>query len=126
MSYIPGDATNTLTELVNNDDYWILMNEPGRLKVEGPIALDNLVLEGGVNVIGLPGFRRCNLVELMRNNPGLERIWSYNINGSDWHMRDLSSPAFLQSLQHTMAGCGYFVVVNTATTINLQGHLDHT
>ncbi|MEE8401815.1 MAG: hypothetical protein V3R86_06650, partial [Candidatus Hydrothermarchaeaceae archaeon] len=103
---------NPLTTMAIDRGYWINMNSPDTLELNGTVpsltTIDVNVLDGaGWNLVGYPTFATQNITTVL-SGVNYTSVYTY-INGS-WHW----STKFFNPLTEMTTGQGYWIRVNEA------------
>lgn len=107
--YVPGGSSNTLGDIRPYRGYWIRMNRPRTLTVEGNVpermAID---LKTGYNLIGYPSLevKKINdTIEPIKDK--VDIIWYYNTSGDSW--KKYVPGSLFNTLQYFEPGKAYWI-----------------
>ncbi len=115
--YIPWfDAVQTLTELLPNHGYWIYVNEPAELIIEGSLSESDVIIpQDNLVLIGLPGLAMQTTDQLLTKTPSIEKIATYLGDELGWRTYNAGDPNFVNNLSATMTGRGYWMMSGSTT-----------
>ncbi len=119
VEYLPGGASNTLTELLPNHGYWIFMVQPGQLVLQGQINAVNVDIPANTpTLIGVPGLAYHFINNLISQYPDIERLSCFNSQSQSWLVYNSMSPTFANNLQEIKPGQGCWIVSSTPISIS--------
>ena len=122
--YEPGGSSNTLTEMLPNHGYWILMTEAASLLVGGSISTAGVTLPAQTPVlVGMPGLASRRVEKLQSAYADILTIWAYARNSDTWSCYDATAPAFVNTLAAAAPGQGLWILADEETTIDVPSGL---
>jgi PIN domain nuclease of toxin-antitoxin system len=113
QEYIPGSASNSLSEIEPGRGYWIYMESGGQLEIQGEPASNSIQLKTGWNLAGYNSTKRSTVesaLESIRNQYSV--IYSYD-PGSNSYKGNI--PGIDNSLTELEPGKGYWIYADRAT-----------
>ncbi|MFC1717357.1 M6 family metalloprotease domain-containing protein [Candidatus Poribacteria bacterium] len=101
---------NNLAEMESGVGYWLMMNQPATLIVQGTPPTTVISLKAGWNLVGYSS-RTSMPVEDCPPALGnrCNSIWTYNSEAGEWLRYDANVPAFLNTLESLQSGSGYWI-----------------
>jgi hypothetical protein len=109
--YAPG-MFGSLNEMTWDRGYWIKMNLPGELDIQGTEPGQTAIfLKGGRwNLVGYPSLQQKSVVECMSGvASNIDSVWEYNAQSKSWAVY---IPGGSSDLQFMKPGCGYWIKAN--------------
>jgi len=101
---------NDLNELEACVGYWIMMNQPGTLVVQGTPTATTISLKTGWNLVGYNSQTPMPIEDYLYTiEGGRNAILTYDPEAGQWLRYDTNAPAFLNSLQYLEPGAGYWI-----------------
>jgi hypothetical protein len=116
--YVPGGASNSLSDLSVENGYWVKLNATGTLNVSGAEpASTNITLVSGWNLVGYPKLTSQEVGAAVNSSIGgnYQIIWQYNAAAGNWS-RYVPGGAS-NSLINLTAGNGYWIKMNATDTL---------
>ncbi len=131
--YVPGAGDNTLTALLPNYGYWILMTVPGQLHLEGPVSAVSVNIPADTPVlVGFPGITGQGIQSVLGQYPQIQGLWAYAGAQAGWDTYTSGNPEYVNTLPGTSSGRGYWIVSNEAIALTAPApgdvryyHTDH-
>ncbi|UCF32259.1 MAG: VCBS repeat-containing protein [Phycisphaerales bacterium] len=116
--HIPGGGGNTLTELLPNHGYWILMTVPGQLQLQGLVSAVSVNVPADTRVlVGFPGLTAQGIESVLEQYPQIQGLWAYAGAQSGWDVYQSGIPAYVNTLTGTSSGRGYWIVSSEAIAL---------
>ena len=104
---------NDLEEMEAHLGYWIMMNQPATLIVEGSSPASAIPLRAGWNLVGYNSQTPALLDDYLSTvEDSCNSIWTYDATAGEWLQYYASAPAFLNDLEYLEPGNGYWIEVN--------------
>jgi hypothetical protein len=109
-------GANTLTDLDNTKGFWVYLDSPGTLSIEGHFPGWTIFqLHPGANLISWPAMDARSVGYVMSPISGkYTKIYRYDSSdpGNPWRVYDASLPPGANTLTHLDPGGGYWVYVD--------------
>ncbi len=104
---------NDLGKMESGVGYWIMMNQPATLIVQGTPPATAISLKTGWNLVGYSS-RTAMPIEDYISTVGSKcnSIWTYSPQTGEWLRYDANAPAFLSSLGYLQPGSSYWIDAN--------------
>ena len=104
---------NDLGEMESGVGYWIMMNQPATLIVQGTPPSKAISLRTGWNLIGYNSQTPMSIEDyLLTVGDNCDSIWTYNSEIGEWLRYDANAPAFLNNLGSLQPGSSYWIEAN--------------
>lgn len=105
---------NDLHEMESCKGYWIMMNQPGTLVVQGvPPSSTTIMLKTGWNLVGYNSQEPMSIDDcLARIGNKCNSIWTYSSKIGGWLRYNAGVPDFLNTLEYLESGQGYWIEAN--------------
>ncbi len=103
---------NNLEKIEANMGYWIMMNEPATLIIQGSSPEPTIPLKAGWNLVGYNSHDPAPLIQYLSNvENNYNSIWAYDSTAEEWSQYYVSAPTFLNDLEYLEPGSGYWIEV---------------
>lgn len=104
---------NDLDRMESGVGYWIMMDQPAMLIVQGTPSSSAIPMKIGWNLVGYTSQTSMPIQDYpptvgSRGNA----IWTYNSESGEWLRYDASMPAFLNNMDSLQPGNGYWIDAN--------------
>jgi hypothetical protein len=107
IEYVPNNTDNAFSKLESGRGYWVNMNIPGTLTVNGSTPFTSLTLNRGWNLIGYNSSVTGNVKDVFKSISGkFYSIWAFI--DSKWLLYDEKNPGF-SDLAVIKPGYGYWI-----------------
>lgn len=108
----------SLSHLLPNHGYWVLMRAPAEWIVQGPLSTAPVEIAANAwSLIGLPGMAPRSVGDLKNELPSARAVWAYAGDLHGWRVMNLDSPFWLNTLHTTAAGLGYWVIPDSSAEL---------
>jgi hypothetical protein len=112
---------NPLEEMEARTGYWIMMNHPGTLIVQGIQPASAIPLKAGWNLVGYSSQTPMSIEDYLLTVEGMcSSIWTYNSGSGEWLRYYAGAPALLNNLEYLEPGSGYWIEANEDCIWNIS------
>jgi hypothetical protein len=115
--YIPGESSNSLTQMEAGRGYWIYMDSGATLELKGTAASGSVALKQGWNLVGYNSTKASTVESALGSlKDSYTVIYAYDTSANNYRG---SSPGELNDLKQLEPGKGYWIYLSSPMTWTL-------